>query len=212
MGIFNPDLWFYRITEKIVDILLLSVFWLACSLPVVTLGPATAALYHTVVRCLRGNQRNSWGVFFQTFRANLKVGVLTTLVVIPVAVALVFIQGVLYQGTAVSQAGGVIYYAFLVFSLLPIGIGCYLFPVLSRFTFQVSGLLVNCCKLAIANLPWTVLIGLIFYAAVVICSVLYVLIFVMPVIVAWLHSLILERIFKPYIDAQRAGEENGETE
>ena len=48
--------------------MILSVFWLACSLPVVTLGPASVALYHTVVQCIRGNRRDSWTLFFRTFR------------------------------------------------------------------------------------------------------------------------------------------------
>ena len=48
-GIFNPENDFWRLIEKLVDLFLLSVFWLVCSLPVFTLGPATAALYRTAV-------------------------------------------------------------------------------------------------------------------------------------------------------------------
>ena len=63
-GIFNPENDFWRLIEKLVDLFLLSVFWLVCSLPVFTLGPATAALYRTVVRCIRGSERKSWSLFF----------------------------------------------------------------------------------------------------------------------------------------------------
>ena len=58
-GIFNPENDLWRITGKLVDLFLLSVFWLVCSIPLFTLGPATAALYHTVVRCIRGDGRDS---------------------------------------------------------------------------------------------------------------------------------------------------------
>ena len=97
MGIFNPDNGFFRVTGKLVDLVILSAFWLFCSLPVVTVGPATAALYHTVVRCIRGNERDSWMLFFRTFKSNLKVGVLTSLVVIPLALLLVIPHELLYQ-------------------------------------------------------------------------------------------------------------------
>ena len=130
-GIFNPENGFYRVTEKLVDLVLLSVFWLFCCIPVVTIGPSTAALYDAVVRCLRRDERNSWAIFFRAFRANLKVGLLTTLVLLPVAVLLVFLQGLLYQ-TAGSSAGYVLYVAYQFFLLLPLGMSCYLFPVLSR--------------------------------------------------------------------------------
>ena len=32
-GIFNPENDFWRLIEKLVDLFLLSVFWLVCSLP-----------------------------------------------------------------------------------------------------------------------------------------------------------------------------------
>ena len=210
MGIFNPWNGIYRYTEKLVDLILLSIFWVACSLPLVTLGPATAALYNTVVRCIRHNERNSWGMFFTTFKNNLKVGVLTSLVVIPVAVILIFLYDLLYQSAQLNSTGYVLFYAYQIFLLLPVGAACYLFPVLSRFTFQVGGLIGTCAKLAIAHLPSTILLAVIFFAAVTLCSNLILFLFLLPTIVALLHSFLLERIFKPYIDAQRGTPEEEE--
>ena len=197
-GIFNPDNWFYRSTEKLVDLVFLSVFWLACSLPVVTVGPATAALYNAAVRCIRGDERNSWGVFLRTFRAELKVGVLATLAVLPAAAALLFLQGLLYQ-TASAPAGVALYAGYQLFLLLPLGAACYLFPVLSRFTFRTGGLLLNCAKLAVAHLPSTAAMGLMLALAIWVCSFLPLLAVVLPTAMALVQSLFLERIFRPYI-------------
>lgn len=185
------------------DLFLLSVFWLFCSIPVVTIGPSTAALYNTVTRCIRGNERNSWVMFFRTFRDNLKVGVLTTLVILPAGVLLVFLQGLLYQTAVVGQAGYVLYVAYQIFLLLPLGALCYVFPVLSRFTFRTGGLLLNCSKLAMAHLPSTVGMGLLLALSIWICSYIPVLAAVLPAVLALFHSLPLERIFRPYIQAQR---------
>ena len=118
MAIFNPENSIWRVTGKLVDLMILSVFWLACSLPVVTLGPASAALYHTVVQCIRGNRRDSWTLFFRTFRDNLKVGVLTTLVVLAVGAALLFLHGLAYQMAAAGTAESVFY---LCYTLRPAG-------------------------------------------------------------------------------------------
>lgn len=202
-GIFNPENGIYRSTEKLVDLFLLSIFWLFCCIPVVTIGPSTAALYNTVTRCIRGNERNSWAMFFRTFRENLKVGTLSTLAILPAAVILVFLQGLLYQ-TAVNQAGYVLYVAYQIFLLLPLGMLCYVFPVLSRFTFQTGGLLLNSAKLAIAHLPSTILMGLLLALAVWVCSFLPVLLIILPALMALVQSIPLERIFRPYILAQRA--------
>lgn len=201
-GIFNPENGIYRSTEKLVDLFLLSVFWLVCCIPVVTIGPSTAALYNTVTRCIRGSERNSWGMFFRTFRASLKVGVLSTLSILPAAVILIFLQGLLYQ-TAGESTGYVLYVAYQVFLLLPLGIFCYVFPVLSRFTFQTGGLLLNSSKLAIAHLPSTILLGMLLALAVWLCAYLPLVIIVLPALLALVQSVPLERIFRPYVQAQR---------
>ena len=140
-GIFNPENDFWRLIEKLVDLFLLSVFWLVCSLPVFTLGPATAALYRTVARCIRGSERKSWSLFFRTFRENFKVGALTTLVVVAVGAVLFVLYTLLYQTASLNRAGYILFMAYYVFLLLPLGLLCYLFPVLSQFEFGVGGLL-----------------------------------------------------------------------
>ena len=210
-GIFDPDNWFYRSTEKLVDLVFLSVFWLACCLPVVTIGPATAALYNAAVRCIRGDERNSWGVFLRTLRSELKVGVLATLAVLPAAVLLAFLQGLLYQTVSTAQ-GALLYMAYQVFLLLPLGMVSYLFPVLSRFTFRTGGLLLNSAKLAVAHLPSTAAMGLLLALAIWVCSFLPLLAVVLPAVLALVQSLFLERIFRPYILAQRGEEPEGPEE
>ena len=208
-GIFNPENGIFRYTEKMADIVILSVFWLVCSLPLVTFGPATAALYHTVVRCLRGNERNSWGVFFRTLKNNFRVGAPAGLIVLGVGAVLAWLQGAIYQWMA-PPVGTVLYAAYWVVLLLPIGMGCYLFPVLSRFTVELGGLFSNCLRLAAAHLPSTVALALIFSLALTLCAYLPLGLVVMPVVTAFLHSLLLERIFRPYMprrEDEQAGRE-----
>ena len=207
MGIFNPEHGVYRLTEKMADLLILSVFWVVCSLPLVTIGPATTALYHTVVHCIRGDERNSWALFFRTFKSNFKVGALTSLVVVPLIAVLVILHEMLYQMALVDNTGYMLYFAYRVFLLLPVGALCYVFPVLSRFTFQVSGLLVTCGKLAIAHLPSTVLMAVIAFAALLVCSNILIFAFLMPAVVVLLHSFLLERIFRPYMEEQCPAED-----
>ena len=200
-GIFNPENDFWRLIEKLVDLFLLSVFWLVCSLPVFTLGPATAALYRTVARCIRGSERKSWSLFFRTFRENFKVG---ALVVVAVGAVLFVLYTLLYQTASLNRAGYILFMAYYVFLLLPLGLLCYLFPVLSQFEFGVGGLLSNCAKLAIAHLPSTIALALL------LCLNFFLAIAVTPALLALLHSLLLERIFAPYI-RQQLGEDDNDT-
>ena len=206
-GIFNPDNDLWRITGKLVDLFLLSVFWLVCSIPLFTLGPATAALYHTVVRCIRGDGRDSWTLFFRTFRANFRVGALASLVVLAAGAFLFFLYSLLYQTAAYSRAGYVLFMAYYVFLLLPLGLLCYLFPTLSRFELGVRGLLSNCAKLSIAHLPTTAALALLLYGTLYVCLNVPVAAAVLPAVLALAHSLLLERVYAPYIRGQLGEEE-----
>lgn len=208
-GIFNPDNDLWRITGKLVDLFLLSVFWLVCSIPLFTLGPATAALYHTVVRCIRGDGRDSWTLFFRTFRANFRVGALTSLVVLAAGAFLFFLYSLLYQTAAYSRAGYVLFMAYYVFLLLPLGLLCYLFPTLSRFELGVRGLLSNCAKLSIAHLPTTAALALLLYGTLYVCLNVPVAAAVLPAVLALAHSLLLERVFAPYMGGAEEGPEDG---
>ncbi len=59
----NP---FFRAMSVLADVILLSVLWLVCSLPVVTAGAATLALYAVACKIAAGQ---SYGVFRDFFRA-----------------------------------------------------------------------------------------------------------------------------------------------
>ena len=208
-GIFNPENDIWRLLGKLTDLIILSVFWLVCSLPVFTLGPATAALYHTVVRCIRGDDRSSWSLFFRTFRDNFKVGALATLAVLAAGGLLLLLHGLLYQLGSASRAGFVLYMGYTFLLLLPLGMACFLFPVLSRFTFGVAGLLSSCVRLAMAHLPSTLAVAVIFYLAQTVFLYLPVTMAVLPAVTALLHSLFLARIFAPYVRAQAGTEGDG---
>lgn len=67
---------------KIFDCMCLSVLWLVCSVPVVTAGAASAALYQTVYRYIRREEGTMLRTFFRAFRENWKRSTLVWLVLL----------------------------------------------------------------------------------------------------------------------------------
>ena len=198
--IFNPENAFFRTADKLADLVMLSLMWALCSIPLVTLGPATAALYDAAVKILRrGEAGNIYQRFFHSFRLNFKVGALTSLAVLAAAVLLYGLGNFLYRLALTGKAGVVLYYAYLLLLLLPIGMISYLFPVLSRF-------IGTCWKLALNHLPSTLLLGLLTAAAAWACLSFWIPVLVLPAVAALLASLPLERIFRPYLELPGGGE------
>lgn len=196
---FNPDNFLFRWIAKLTDIVILSLLWVFISLPIFTLGAATTALYDCVVKCIRGNDPHTISRFFRVFRENFKVSTICSLIWAAVG-------ALLWWGSTVvltianngNPTAAVIYVAYCIFSIIPAGIVCWMFPILSRFTFGVGGLNAASFQLAIAHLPSTVIIVLLTAEVGVLCIQYWFPVLFMPAIAALLWSLFIERAFKKH--------------
>ena len=70
--LFQPDNLFSEVMTKIFDILLLNMLWLICSLPVVTFGASTTALYYVMMKLVRDEENGIVKSFFKSFRDNFR--------------------------------------------------------------------------------------------------------------------------------------------
>ncbi len=131
--IFHPENRFFQITARLVDLVLLSLLWLAASLPLVTLGPASAALYDTVVKTFRTKEETTpYRRFLQVFRRELRVGIPASLIVLAIGFLMYCLYVFFLLSAPASPMWYTLFFTFLVVVLLLIGIVSYLFPVLSR--------------------------------------------------------------------------------
>ena len=201
--IFDPENVVFRNLARLTDIIGLSLVWLIFSLPVVTVGPASAALYHAVRRCVVEREYGTYTIFWRSFRQNLKTGLAATVLVLIAAGILGIGRQVML--TAASQLGGyavVLYYAYLVLLTVPGGILCWMFPLLSRFTFRPGGLMATGLRITMGYLPYTLVIVLIGLAAALAAWALVVLALVLPCVTALAWSLVMERVFRKYMPAE----------
>ena len=60
----------------VIDIVTAGLLWLLCSLPVVTIGAASAALYYSVVKCIRHERGRLVKSFFAAFRRDFRIATL----------------------------------------------------------------------------------------------------------------------------------------
>ena len=103
-GIFDPENGFFRTLSRMVDVVGLSLLWVVLSLPLVTFGPACAALYHTVTHCVVRQGDSTYLTFFRSFRANLRVGIPAGLLVL--AAGALLLQGYQIMVLAANSVGG----------------------------------------------------------------------------------------------------------
>lgn len=75
MQIFSPDSPIYRFMRNLTDLLVINVLWVLCSLPVITLGPATIAAFDVTMKMAGDEEGHVGKQFWEAFRKNLKTGI-----------------------------------------------------------------------------------------------------------------------------------------
>lgn len=199
--IFNPENGFFRWMGVLVDILAFSLMWLLCAATVVLLGPGTTALYDAMARHLRRGVLGGYIRFWESLKANFKVGCPAGLVIAALGYVLVKVRGWLFAAALTGDQGMLmLYIGFWVFFVAVCGIAAYIFPVLSRFTFGLGGLLVTSVKLAFAHPLTTLGLGIITAGCILLSIAYWLPALALPYVWAWLASFLLERVFKPYME------------
>ena len=198
-GYFDPESLAWKPFGWIGEIVILSLMWGVCCIPVVTIGAATTALYDTVVHVMRRREGDMIERFFGTFKKELKSGILSTLLWMAVG----FLVYLFYQvvGRAIPPSpirntAMVLYHILVPFFLLCIL--CWVFPLLSRFTFTTAALNATALRLAFGHILRSIAMALLAGGAIIVCWLFATPIIFLPGLVAWLWSFLIEPVFRGY--------------
>ncbi len=135
-SIFSYDGPLVTFCTKIANMMLVSLMWVVCCIPVVTMIPASAAMFHTTTKIIRGRGSGIFRDFVRTFISNLKMGVILNLIVL--ASGFVLFTCVDF-GRQMEGIFGLVYMLIgMVLMLFWAMMILYLPPVLSRFEGKVT--------------------------------------------------------------------------
>ncbi len=202
-SIFNPNNLVFRILARGVDLVGLSIVWALLCLPVVTIGPATAALYYTTVKVFRQGEEEGFRVFFRSFWSCLKRGIPASLICEGIWVVLALGYVIMYHNSA-TDLGVIMYIAYQVALLIPAGLVCYLCPLMGRFEFKLGDLFRTAFTLTLRHLPSTIIIVLLVLQVVQWGIRKWYPVLFMPVVTCLIVSLFLEKIFLKYVSKDEA--------
>ena len=201
-SIFNPDSALMITISQITDCVFLSLFWLLGCFPVVTAGASTAALYDAVWHGFRKGDKHSWKRFLQSFRRNLKPGLLPTVVFLLLTGVLTRALVLVWNSAVYGNISWAVFAAAAFAAMVLVGVGSILFPMLSRFENSTAALFSNTVRLGLAHLPGTLGLGLLNAATVFLCARYIAPLFVMPALTALISTLFIEPMFRPYMPSE----------
>ncbi|MBO5547087.1 MAG: DUF624 domain-containing protein [Clostridia bacterium] len=190
---FNPENGLWKIFGFIGDLLILSMLWTVCCAPIITAGAASCALYDAVTADFRRHEQDYLRRFFRTLKREFLSSLLPTLLWAAVLAGLWWLLRAFAGGSLWRTAIG------LGVFLLPLGIVCWVFPLLSRFTLDFQTLCGNALRLALGHAPSTFAMGLGLALSVWLTLRLALLpLFFLPALLSLYLTLFLEPVFRQY--------------
>ena len=164
--LFNPENKFWNFMGKITDVACMSLLWLLTSLPVFTIGAATAAFYSFTLDAVGDNEGRVIGSYFSAFKANFKKATLLWLLQLTLG-ALLAVN--LYAAWNFYLTKGIIALGFLSLSgcaaLVAICCSVYIYPILAAYDFPVKKILTDSFVMATGNLHVTISVLVLFLLA-----------------------------------------------
>ena len=146
-NLFNPEAPLMQGLGKIADMMLLNVLTVLLSLPVVTAGAATAALYDATWRILQ-DEGSVYGAYFRAFKSNFKQATVLWLLTLASGALLLFCL-LFYLNNSMQVLVVLASLILLLWSITE----AWIFPLQSRFENPVRITLKNAIYCAIGYLP-----------------------------------------------------------
>lgn len=139
-SLFNPDNVWFRYMEVLANLMILNILCLLCSLPIITIGPALAALYSVTLKMADDEENGVFLSFFRGFRSNWKQGLILGILITAATAFLVFdlrySYALIQQGVPIPR---LILLGLLLAGCFTLMMGTYLFSLITKFNNTLKG-------------------------------------------------------------------------
>lgn len=192
---------FYYFSQKIFDLLLISIYWVLGSLPVVTAGAASSALYYTIIKAIRGDASSATESFWHSFRESVRQGIPHGLLNFGLLFLFLWNYGIIHAKMKGSAGIGleILYLSLSFFALLT---ACWIFPLISRYRMPFVWYTKTALYSMFRFFPVSLLVLAIHAAGYyLVCRWLLTLLFV-PGAVSLLSSFFIEKVIVRFSAAE----------
>lgn len=192
------------------EIVILSLLWFFTSIPIVTIGTSTAALYYAVVKSLRCKRGTPVKEYFHAWKQNLLKGCILTVFLLACIIILYHVMHTLglsvqqqVDANVITEKAGesaMVLYAICAAAMVEVGIlFIYVFPVLSRFDLSSVKLLFIAFVMAIRYFYFTILLVLAMLAMALLVYRIPVAMMFVPGVWTLFASRFIEKGMKKYL-------------
>lgn len=206
----NGENTLYVWANRLINCVMVSILWLLCCIPVITIGASTAALYNTVHRSVLQEQESVWECFTKTFRQRFKKCTKYWLIMLLLLVFFFVDWCATYVAKRVGNPlGGMNILCVIAMALILLW-SIFLFCYLARFPKDKGHILKNSFFMMVGYLPQAVLIAAVTAVLVVLVMWQAVCLFFAPALVAICCEKLMEPMFRRIMTPEERKQEEEE--
>ena len=204
---FSQDGAFFKIGTTIADVAALGLLWLVVSLPIVTMGAATTAVFYVATKRASGRDAYVWRDFWKSFRQNFALSTAVFLTLAAISALLAF--NIQNMGFVEVLADVIIVVHFFIL-IEVVFVALYAFPLIARFEMSYAQVLKTALFMANRHFLTTICI------AALLAAVFFMSVAVMPLLIpvamgiySYPAAYLIVRVFKkhrPDFDAVKIDE------
>lgn len=188
---------FTSICEKIFDVLVLGFLWILCSVPLITIGASSTALYYAVVKCVKKNDGYAVREFFHSFKKNFVPATILWVLFAGITFLMHLNIGILLKKTT-GNVGLFFICLYFIVSIYLLVMACYAFPALSRYDMNTGWILKISMYMGIRYIFTSIVILMMLFCFGVLIWKIPMVMFLVPGPIAFLTSEFMERILKKH--------------
>ena len=200
--LFLGDNFLTRFVDRLVDCIFLSILWSLTSLPIITAGAASSALYYTVHKCIYEGEGHIFSTFFRSFWQNRRQSTLLWLLMAPIGLLLFSACYLVFQWCDAQVLHPIFFPVVLGASALIVMWLQYWFCYSARFEDSFRGVLRNTFLIAAANFGPSFLLMLVFALIALVVGCLPQLLFlwmIFPGLYGMAAHQTAEHLFRKYL-------------
>lgn len=166
--LFNLDGPVLQFINKIVYSVYLNILWFICSIPIVTIGASTTALFYVTLKISKNEEGSITKAFFHSFKENLRQGTVIWLILLAFGIILGIDGYVLYHMRFENVFWTLCTAVFCVAAVAYAIILMYIFPLLARFDNTIGAMFKNALFIGVRFLFCTALMAVIYFVMLLI--------------------------------------------
>ncbi|MCI9621512.1 MAG: YesL family protein [Dorea sp.] len=166
--LFNLDGPVLQFINKIVYSVYLNILWFICSIPIVTIGASTTALFYVTLKISKNEEGSITKAFFHSFKENLRQGTVIWLILLAFGIILGIDGYVLYHMRFENVFWTLCTAVFCVAAAAYAIILMYIFPLLARFDNTIGAMFKNALFIGVRFLFCTALMAVIYFVMLLI--------------------------------------------